>query len=320
MSLASPGGPERLPLSANLKGIIAMVAAMASFSVGDTIMKLVSATDMPTSELIFVRGSVVLSAAIFIMIVWGGLEHIRQALSWAMALRAGGDVGGGWFFQSGLARMPLADLMSVIQLTPLSITAASAVFLGEKVGWRRWTATGVGLVGVLLIIRPGSSAFNWWALAGIASVLCATVRDLATRQVDRRVPATMIMMLSALAVVLTSGAVAPFANWSRPDAGSLALLACAAVCSLIGQLCVIIAMRTGEVSAVAPFRYAIIVFSLISSFLVWGYFPDRLTLAGIAIVAAAGLYTFRREQHLARLRRMKELSESHGSPADRGAA
>jgi len=320
MSLEPPRGPARLPLSANLKGILAMVAAMASFSVGDTIMKLVSASDLPTSELIFVRGSVVLAVAVVVTAVSGGFAQLRHAMSWAMALRAGGDTGGGWFFQSGLSKMPLADLMSVIQLTPLSITAASAVVLGEKVGWRRWTATAVGFLGVLLIIRPGSSTFNWWALAGIASVLCATVRDLATRQVDRRVPATMIMMLSALTVVAASLAVAPFVTWPMPDARALMLLTAAAACSLVGQLCVIIAMRTGEVSAVAPFRYAIIVFSLVSSFLVWGYFPDRLTLVGIAIVAAAGLYTFRREQHLAKLRRMQALAEAGRGSGDRGPA
>jgi S-adenosylmethionine uptake transporter len=79
------------------------------------------------------------------------------------------------------------------------LTAASALFLAERVGWRRWTATGVGFLGVLIIVRPGGSTFSWWALAGIASVLCTTVRDLSTRSINRRVPAILIMTLSAAA-------------------------------------------------------------------------------------------------------------------------
>ena len=169
--------------AANLKGIVAMSAAMGSFACGDTIMKLASTT-LPTSELLFIRGLCVTTASIAAALAMGAFTELRAAMSRAMALRAGGDVAGGWLFQSGLARMAYPDLMAITQLNPLTMTAASALFLGEKVGWRRWSAAFVGLIGVLIIIRPGSNAFTWWALAGIASVLAATVRDLATRRVD----------------------------------------------------------------------------------------------------------------------------------------
>ncbi len=288
--------------AANLKGIFAMSAAMGSFACGDTIMKLASAT-LPTSELLFIRGLCVTTASIAAALAMGAFTELRAAMSRAMALRAGGDVAGGWLFQSGLARMAYPDLMAITQLNPLTMTAASALFLGEKVGWRRWSATFVGLIGVLIIIRPGSNAFTWWALAGIASVLAATMRDLATRRVDPRVPPILIMTLSAAAVTVASLSVAPFAAWARPPALTAAMLVAASMFSLIGQLCVIIAMRTGEVSAVAPFRYTIIVFAILSGILVFDHFPDGPTLAGIVIVAAAGLYTFFREQHLRRLAR-----------------
>ena len=293
--------------AANLKGIVAMSAAMASFACGDTLMKIVSAA-LPTSELLFIRGLCVTTASIAAALAMGAFTELRAAMSGAMALRAGGDVAGGWLFQSGLARMAYPDLMAITQLNPLTITAASALFLGEKVGWRRWSATLVGLVGVLVIIRPGSSAFNWWALAGVASVLAATVRDLATRRVDRRVPPILIMTLSAGAVTVASLLVAPFVVWSWPAWSTLAMLAGAAIFSLIGQLCVIMAMRTGEVSAVAPFRYTIIVFAILSGILVFDHVPDGPTLIGIVIVAAAGLYTFFREQKLRRLAVAKQSS------------
>lgn len=289
------------PASAsNVRGILFMTAACASFACGDTIMKL-SAGLVPTSELLFIRGTFVTLGGLLVAISLGSLAMLHRALSKAMALRAAGDVTGAWSFQLALARMPYADLTAVGQLIPLSITAASALFLGEKVGWRRWTATAVGLVGVLLIIRPGSSAFNWWALAGIVSVLASTVRDLGTRFVDRSVPPPIIMLLSAGATTLTSLVAAPFSNWSPPAAMLVLAMAAAAMFSLFGQICVIISVRSADISAVAPFRYTIILFAIASGVLVFGQFPDSLTLVGTTIVVAAGLYTFYREQTLRRL-------------------
>ncbi|MFM9846743.1 MAG: DMT family transporter [Hyphomicrobiaceae bacterium] len=284
----------------NLTGIIALTAAMASFACGDTLMKL-AAGSLPTSELLFIRGLCVTTVSVIAALWLGAFTELRAAMSTAMALRAAGDVGGGWFFQSGLARMAYPDLMAITQLNPLTITAASALFLGDKVGWRRWTATCVGLLGVLIIIQPGSSTFNWWALAGIASVLAATVRDLATRRVDRRVPPILIMTLSAAAVTVASLVASLFVQWEMPSALLLAKLGAASMFSLTGQLCVIVAMRSGEVSAVAPFRYTIILFAIVSGIVIFDHFPDAPTLAGIVIVAAAGLYTFFREQKLRRL-------------------
>src|SRR5690606_39355113 len=92
-------------------------------------------------------------------------------------------------YQSALARMAFADLVAINQINPLVVTAASAVFLGERVGWRRWTAAGVGFLGVLLIIRPGTSAFNWWSIVAIISVLFATLRDVSTKTIDHTIPA-----------------------------------------------------------------------------------------------------------------------------------
>jgi drug/metabolite transporter (DMT)-like permease len=283
----------------NLKGIIAMSLAMASFACGDTLMK-IAANSLPTSELLFFRGLVVTTVSVIAALCMGAFLELRAALKPAMAVRAVADVGGGWFFQIGLARLAYADLTAITQLGPLMITAASAVFLGERVGWRRWSAAVAGLVGVLIIIRPGSNAFNWWALAGIATALCSTVRDLSTRRIDRRVRPVLIMVLSAGVVTVAALAVAPFADWSRPAGSLLLMLLAAGIFSLLGQLCVIVAMRTGEVSAVAPFRYSIIAFSILSGMLVFSYVPDPLTMLGIFIVAGAGLYTFFREQALRR--------------------
>ena len=287
--------------AANLKAITAITLAMASFACGDTLMKLAS-TSLPTSQLLFIRGGIIFVVSLCVAFFMGAFRELRHVFERAMIGRVVGDVSGGWFFQTALARLPYADVTAIGQMSPMVLTAASALFLGERVGWRRWTATAVGLIGVLIILRPGGSAFSVWALAGIASVMCTSLRDLSTRGINRRVPAILIMTMSAGGVTVAALAVAPFSHWQWPDQALMLKLGGAAMFSLLGQLGIIIAMRTGEVSAVVPFRYMIILFSIASSVLVFDHWPDALTFLGIAIVVGAGLYTFYREQRLRRIR------------------
>ncbi|MEZ5851324.1 MAG: DMT family transporter [Hyphomicrobiaceae bacterium] len=294
------GPDEEARAAANLRGILFMIGAAAAFAVGDTIMKLLAGT-VPTSELILIRGIFVFGGAIVAAYVMGAFAVLHRALTGAMALRAAGDTGGAWCFQLALARMPYSDLSAIGQLTPLTITAASALIFRERVGWRRWTATAIGLMGVLLIIRPGSSTFNWWAIAGVGAVLASTTRDLATRRVDPTVPPPIITMLSSGLTVVTSLFVSLSATWVAPPLWVVGGLFCAAIFSLLGQSCTIIAVRSGDISAVVPFRYAIIIFAIVSGIFVFGHFPDPLTLTGIVIVCTAGLYTFYREQTLRRI-------------------
>jgi drug/metabolite transporter (DMT)-like permease len=289
------------PVPGNLRGIAAMVAATALFTCGDAAMKLVSAT-LPTGQTVFVRGLCTVTIVTIAAFATGAIYTLRRAFVRVMAWRSVGDVGGALLFQGALARMPFADLMGIIQMTPLSLTAASALFLGEHVGWRRWTAVGVGFLGALLVIKPGTSAFNAWALLGVLSVLCGTLRDVSTRRLDVALSPLLIMLLSQLAVASAGLACWTFETWTFPTLAEFACLAFASVFSLAGHLCVIYSLRSGEVAAVAPFRYAGIVWAILLGLLIWNQLPDAVSLAGISILVSAGLYTFYREQKLRRLR------------------
>jgi drug/metabolite transporter (DMT)-like permease len=288
----------------NLKGILAMVAATALFTCGDAAMKLVSAY-LPTGETVFVRGSCTVLIVTVAAFWTGAIYRLKQALVAVMGWRCAGDVGSALFFQAALARMPFADLMGILQMTPLSLTAASAMFLGEHVGWRRWTAVGVGFAGALLVIKPGTSAFNAWALLGVLSVLCGSLRDVSTRRLDMGLSPLLIMMLSQIAVASSGLACAVYETWKVPTAGQLLALVFASVFSLMGHLCVIYSLRSGEMSAVAPFRYAGILWAILIGMLIWSQLPDPLSLAGISVLVSAGLYTFYREQQLKRLRAIR---------------
>jgi drug/metabolite transporter (DMT)-like permease len=277
------------------RGIGFMVAATMMFCLGDTLMKLAAGT-LPTTEVMFVRSLVATLTVTGALIATGTLRRYKEALVNAMALRATADASASLLFQSALARMQFADIMGVNQLQTLSLTAGSALFLGETVGWRRWSAVGVGLVGALLIIKPGTTAFDWWALAAVGAVLLASTREIATRKIPATVPTPLIMMVSSTVVTLASLGGYLFTPWAMPGGKELAMMVGAGFFSLIGQYCTISAIRSAEMSVIAPFRYAAMLWALILGFVIWQHIPDRWSLIGIAAITGAGLYTFHRER------------------------
>lgn len=282
-------------LSSNARGILAMLGAMALFICGDAAMKVVG-EKLPTGETVFLRGLVATVTIWTIIIVSGAIRDIGKAWSKPMALRSLGDLIGITCFQTGLAHLPFADVSAILQINPLMVTAAAAIFLGEKVGWRRWTATAVGLVGVLMIIRPGSSAFNPWSLILILASMGGTLRDLATRKIAADVPLPLIIAFSTAIITLLSPAMLMFEKWTAPTFLQAVSLGFSALCMLAGLYFVAYSVRTGEIAAVVPYRYSSILWAILLSMLIWGHMPDRWTLGGIAILMGAGLYTFHREQ------------------------
>jgi drug/metabolite transporter (DMT)-like permease len=230
----------------------------------------------------------------------GAFAHLPPVRAWPLiALRSLGEVGATLLYLAALFHMPIADTTAILQFLPLAITAAAAVFLGEPVGWRRWLAAAVGLVGVLIIIRPGTSAFNAWSLVALASVASIVLRDLCTRRIDRTIPTVFLTVVTSLTVTTVSSSFALTETWHRPSAPALAMVSGAALFLFVGYYLIIEAMRRGEVAVVSPFRYSVILWAIVSGILVFGEWPDRLALLGTVIVMAAGLYTFFRERQLA---------------------
>lgn len=291
---ASSGNPAR--------GIAFMIGATLMFSLADMQMKL-AASVLPTTETMFFRSFVATLVVAVFAAYYGHFHNWRSALSRAMALRAGGDAGASLLFQSALARMPFADIMAVLQLQTLSLTAGSALFLGETVGWRRWTAVAVGMIGGLLIIKPGTSAFNWWAIAAFGCVLFATAREIATRKISPLAPVPVIMVISSGVVTLASLAGAVLQDWSVPHRLELAMMIGAGFFSAAGQFCMISSVRSAPLSVVSPFRYASMIWAILIGYAIWRQIPDSVSFVGIGAIAGAGLYTFHRERKLQLARR-----------------
>jgi drug/metabolite transporter (DMT)-like permease len=288
--------------SDNLCGIGAMLAAMAAFVVNDAMMKL-AAADLPTGQVIFLRGLIVVPVLAALMLTSATPTTLEMLRRPGILARCVAEVAAAVLYLSALFHMPIAECTAILQFTPLALTAGAALFLGAPVGWRRWLATLVGLIGVLIIIRPGASAFNPYAALALLSVVFIAARDLITRRLGKDVPTIVIAFTSTAAVAVSSLGLLPFETWQWPSSAAMLALLGASAALLGAQYWIILAMRTGDIAVVAPFRYSIILWAIVAGFLVWREVPDLATWIGIAVVTAAGLYTFLREHRLARAAR-----------------
>jgi drug/metabolite transporter (DMT)-like permease len=279
----------------NLAGILAMLTSMATFTVNDTCIKLLNA-HVPLGEIICLRNGAATLIILSFAAVAGGLTLPKDApvklLSWRMAA----EVASTLFFLSALVRMPIADATAIAQCLPLVMTAAAAIYLKEPVGWRRWLAAIVGFFGVMLIVKPGSGAFSAEAVLILIAVVLVAGRDLITRAIHGSVPTLTLTLMSAASVMPSGLALLPFETWVWPSLREVALVLVSGLNLTAGYALIVVAMRAGDVAVIAPFRYAVILFGLISGYAVWGQLPDGIQMLGIAILTLAGIYTFHRER------------------------
>ena len=230
-----------------------------------------------------------------------------------VALRVVGEIGGTISFMAALVHLPLANTSAIFQALPLAITLGAAVIFREPVGWRRWSAIGAGFVGVLIIVRPGLAGFNQFSLFALVSVAFCALRDLATSEYPTQIPSLFITLLTT--VTRDDRGRRHPRSARRLDAAidaALGLLALAAVLLLIGYQCIIMALRSGDISAVAPFRYSALLWAMLLGYLVFGDVPDAMMVLGASIIVPSGLYAFYRE----RIRHRALAAESSGLPPD----
>ena len=290
-----PGMPPAKVLSENYRGILYMLAASSLFIFNDTFVKLAS-EDIPVPQIIVLRSLIALPAAL--LFSWhqgllGNLLALRDGFLW---LRTFGELGGTAAYLSALARLEIANATAIAQTTPLAVTAAAALFMGEKVGIRRWSAIIIGFLAVLLVIRPGMAGFNAWSLLVLLTVAFVVIRDLSSRVMAHSVQPLTVTVISLAALVPLGLALSAFEPW-RPVTTS-ALLYCvgSALTLCVAYVLIVDAMRHGEISVVAPFRYVFLIWAIIIQIAVFAVWPDFLTLLGSAILIATGIYTVYRER------------------------
>jgi drug/metabolite transporter (DMT)-like permease len=279
-----------------------MAIGMASFTFNDATVKFV-AEHMNMGQVMLVRGSIATVLILALALHKGMLIPLREALHKMTILRVIGEVVGTVSFLVALVHVPLALTSAILQALPLVVTMGAAMFFGEPVGWRRWVAIFVGFAGVLIIVRPGNDGASPYLLLIIITVIFAALRDLATRKVPRTIPVLMISALTSVGVSLAGVAmISPLGGWTPMTLTNTLLLTLAACCVIIAYHFIILAMREGEISFVAPFRYTSLIWAILLGFLFFGDLPDLPMIIGSIIVIGSGLYTLYRERIVGRMK------------------
>jgi len=266
-----------------------MVLAMAGFACEDMFIKS-AARDLPAGQVLTMIG--LAGFAVFAAMTRAAGDPVwdRAYLSRGMIVRSGFEIAGRLFYTLAFVLVPLTTATAILQAAPLVVVAGAALVLGERVDWRRWVAVATGLVGVMLILRPGTEGFDALALLAVLGMLGFAGRDLATRAAAPGLSHRQ-MGVTGFAVMTVAGLViwAVEGRAALPDARGVALLAAGAVFAVAAYHALTIAMRTGEVSAVAPWRYTRLVFAGLVGLAVFGEVPDTLTIIGSLIVVASGI-------------------------------
>jgi drug/metabolite transporter (DMT)-like permease len=287
-----------MQLSDNARGVAIMCVAMLAFVINDTAVKAVTAR-VPLYEVIALRGLFSVAMLVVLGRSTGLLRwHLPMRDRYLVGLRMVAEVAASLLFLAALVQMPLANLSAIMQFTPLAVTLTAAVVFRHQIGWRRISAILLGLLGVMLIVRPGPDGFDIWALAGLASVGFVVVRDLSSSRISSAVSSITVSVWSALAVAVVGAIGATWQGWQAIQPHDWGLILFSAVFLVIGYITAVGSMRVGEIAIVAPFRYTALLWAIVAGWLLFGTLPDRLTVLGSALVVGTGVYTFWREGRL----------------------
>ena len=289
-----------MQISDNLRGTAYMCLSMMAFTVNDTFMKAVTQS-LPLFQTIALRGLLAMAG---LAVIAASTGAFRQSLTRSdlklVGIRSLADVFATVFFLVALLHMPLANLSAILQAMPLAVTLGASLIYGDRIGWRRMTAILVGFVGVLIIIRPGTAGFDRYALLGVASVICVVARDLSVRPMKGHVPSVIVALGAAVAVAARGLIGTVWGGWQAVSLTQGLQILGAGSFLIVGYLCAVTAMRSGDIGVVAPFRYTSLLWAILLGWVAFGALPDFWTVIGSAIVVCAGIFTLLRERALKR--------------------
>jgi len=282
-------------LSDNQRGAAFMALAMATFAVEDALFK-AATQQLPVGLCLLVFG--ICGATIFALLALSRRQSPLPAggMTRGLLIRSAFELMGRLFFGLALAFADLSSTTAILQAAPLVVVAGAVVVFGERVGWRRWSAIALGLVGVLMVLRPDASGLQATAIFAVLGMIGFAGRDLATRAAPPAVTNAQLGVLGFV-VLIVAGVLMQFvtgAAWALTDFGATLNLVLAAMLGVVAYSSLTTAMRTGEVAVVTPFRYTRLVFALIIAVMVFGEAPDPMMLAGAALIVASGIFALTR--------------------------
>lgn len=302
-----------LPAIAGNSGMILMIAAMLLLPVGDTFAKILTGQMHPVAVTMW---RLIAQALLLVPVALVMRRRLRGAMFSPVIALSGGllmvSLGG---LVAAFSVLPIATAIAIFFVEPLILTVLAGPLLGERAGPRRMAAVGVGLVGALIVIRPGLSGHGWVTLLPLISAVAYALNMIVLKRASATRSSLTVQcgatIYAALGMILLGGAVSLGGDMSlRPPMGaSWALILCAGAAAAASFVAVAEAYRRADASTLAPFQYLEIVMASLLGYLVFGDFPDAFTWTGIAVILASGLYIFHREgQTATRAPRRKRAS------------
>jgi len=290
------------------RGIALILASTVFLGISDVTAKYLSAT-LPSIEIAWIRFVAFALIMVPAMLPGSPLYALHTDRRGLQLMRGVALLGSSLFFISGLRFLPIAEASATGFVSPLFVTALSILFLSERVGVRRWLATAVGLIGVLIILRPGSGAFHPAAVFPLVSALAWACTLIMTRMMSGRDRAITTMTYSSIAGVCVLSALVPFV-WVTPSWHDILFGIFIGIASTAGQWIVVLAFRYADASVLAPFSYTQLLWVSILGFVIFGEIPDIWTVVGAVFIVASGLYTAHRE----RVRHLQLSVQAEPSP------
>lgn len=291
-------------ISDNMRGAGVCVAAYGAYALNDAIIKLVMIT-MPQVEAICLRG--MLMTPLLALVAQGRGElcgHISRSEARLLLSRCVCDLGTTFTFLAAIHAGPMADVSVILGTQPLVVMLGAALCLGDRIDTFSWLLGGLGIVGVVVVARPGGTGLGAHVLYALAANAFGVVRDLLARRIGAALPAMQIATLSAAIVTLVAGVGGAYrGGWTAPtrlDFGLLSLAAFLLPIALVGS---ILQMRIGDVGFVQPFRYTFIIWATVMGVLIFGHWPDGWTVGGALIVVSCGVASLWRERRAQRIHR-----------------
>jgi drug/metabolite transporter (DMT)-like permease len=291
------------------RGGMLMSLSMFCFILNDTVTKLLS-TKVGIGEFVFLRGLFATAMILGLVALTGHFRRLHLALDRVVVVRALFDLLATGLFIAALFHMPLPNVTAVMQAVPITATLMTMIAFKERVEAWQLGAIVVGLLGVLLIIKPGTSGFNPSVVLAAAAMVAVAIRDLVTRRIGPQIPSAVVTLTTAFLVMLGGAlwsAVEGLAPMAPQTAATLAL---AAAFLIAGQLLMVQAVRVAGIAATTPFRYTNVVWALVLGWAIFGFIPDSLAFIGIVLIAGSGLYTILEPTLKQRQRRWFHLGSS----------
>ena len=299
-------------LSPKMMGIVSMVGGIVLVSLQDAMVKLF-ADSYALHEVMLVRSIVALSLTLVMLQISGGLRQLYSSSFSLLLLRGLMLVVANTCFFLALVKMPVAEVVAIFFIAPVLITALSAVLLKESVGFARWMSVAIGMVGVLIMLRPGADVIRWEGLFAIGAASAYCCMQLLTRHMHTAASTATMVAYAQVSLLIASAVMGMltgkgqfsdvdhpslqflFRSWTMPAEFDLALWVFMGLVSAIGTYLVTRGYRLASASVIAPFEYVAMPCAVVWGLMLYSESPDRVAVVGIILIIGSGLYVMRRE-------------------------